>query len=158
MQLFTRTRRNHRPRGSRTDATVEASPAAMRQGVLTGVGLVMGLACALMPIRATALNPTFLGNTPLNFFQPDDFELMRNNAEQVLESTQPNAKQSWSNPKTGAAGFAQVAGQFKTADGTQCKRLRIFNKAGGLESVATYPVCKYSGRGWVINADAHPAK
>jgi hypothetical protein len=111
-----------------------------------------------MPMRVAAVNTTFLGNTPLNFSQPDDFALMRKTAEQVLESSQPNAKQSWSNPKTGASGFAQVTGQFKMADGTQCKRVRIFNKAGGLENVATYPVCKYSDRGWVINADAQAAK
>lgn len=158
MELFVRTRHNDGPRGSRTHATVNASQVAMRRGVSAGLSLLIVFACAVMPMRATALNPTFLGNTPLNFFQPADFDLMRKNAEAVLDSAQPNAKQSWSNPKTGASGFAQVASQFTMADGTPCKRLRIFNKAGGLESVATYPVCKYSGRGWVINADAQAAK
>ena len=136
---------------------VQAPPSPLWQGPSAAVSLLVVLACAVIPIRATAVTPNFLGNTPLNFFQPDDFALMKKSAQEVLDSTQANAKQSWSNPKTGASGFAQATGQFKTADGTLCKRLRIFNKAGGLENVATYPVCKYSGRGWVINADARPA-
>jgi surface antigen len=158
MEPFIRTRHNHGEGFSRTHRTAKAPQVAMRRGVSAGLGLLIALACGVMPMRVAALNPTFLGNTPLNFFQPDDFALMKKTAEQVLESAQSNAKQSWSNPKTGASGFAQVTGQFTTADGTQCKRVRIFNKAGGLESVATYPVCKYSDRGWVINADAKPAK
>jgi hypothetical protein len=125
--------------------------------VLPHLGLLIVLACALIPLPAVAVNLTFLGNSPVSFMQPDDVNMMRQNAEQVLESPQPNAKQTWSNPKTGASGFAQVTGQFKTADGTQCKRLRVFNRAGGMEGESTFPVCKYPDRGWVINADARPA-
>jgi hypothetical protein len=121
-------------------------------------GLMTAVVCAVIALPAGAVNLSFLGNSPLSFFQPADVDLMRKNAQQVLDSTQPSAKQAWSNPKTGASGFAQVTGQFTTADGTQCKRLRIFNKAGGVEGEATYPVCKYSDRGWVINADARPAQ
>jgi hypothetical protein len=32
------------------------------------------------------------------------------------------------------------------------------NKAKGLESDATYTVCKSAARGWVFNADATPAQ
>jgi hypothetical protein len=135
-----------------------SSQVMRRRGVSSGVALVIVLACAVMPISAIAVNLSFLGNSPVSFFQPDDVDLMRKNAQEVLDSAQPNAKQSWSNPKTGASGFAQVTGQFTMADGTQCKRLRVFNKAGGVEGVSTFPVCKYSGRGWVINTDAQPAK
>jgi hypothetical protein len=155
MHQLIRTRLNHER--SRTQAAAKSPQLALRRGMAGGLGLLIALACAVIPIRATAVNPSFLGNTPLNFFQPEDFALMKKSAQEVLDSTQPSAKQSWSNPKTGASGFAQAAGQFKTADGTLCKRLRIYNKAGGLENVATYPVCKYPDRGWVINADARPA-
>jgi hypothetical protein len=54
--------------------------------------------------------------------------------------------------------MAQVRGQFTATDGTPCKRLRIVNKAKGLESDATYTVCKYPDRGWVSNTDAAPAR
>lgn len=147
MQQVIRTRRYHAQRSSRTHAG---------RG-LPGLGLLIVLACALIPLRSVAVNLTFLGNSPVSFMQRDDVNMMRKNADAVLDSSQPNARQDWSNPKTGASGFAQVVGQFTLADGTPCKRLRVFNRAGGMEGESTFPVCKYPDRGWVINADARPA-
>jgi len=155
MQQLIRTRQYNARQSSRTDAAMKPVR-AMRRGVSSGAGLLILLACAVVPLRATAVNLGFLGNSPVSFFQKADVDLMMKNAHEVLDSAGVNAKQAWSNPKTGASGFAQVTGQFTIADGTLCKRLRVFNKAGGVEGVATYTVCKYSGRGWIINADAQP--
>ena len=107
---------------------------------------------------ASAGNLNFLKTSPLNYFKGDDMELMRQNAEKVLEDTGAQAKQSWSNPKTGASGLAQVRGEFKGSDGAPCKRLRIINNANGLKSDATYTVCKYPDRGWVMHTEASPAE
>jgi hypothetical protein len=60
--------------------------------------------------------------------------------------------------QTGSSGFAEVRSEFMAEDGAPCKRLRVANKAGGMESDATYAVCKYEGRGWLLNPDAKPAK
>jgi hypothetical protein len=81
---------------------------------------------------------------------------MLKNARAVLDADS-TARQGWSNPKTSASGFAQVRGQFTAADGAPCKQLRVENKFRNIESDATYTVCKYPDRGWVINADAQPA-
>jgi hypothetical protein len=158
MQQLIGTREYDGRQSPRTDGRTGAADVTMRHAVLPRLALLLLLSCTVIPLTATAVNLNFLGNSPVSFFKQDDAALMRKNAMEVLESPQPNAKQSWSNPKTGASGFAEVTGQFTTADGTPCKRLRVFNKAGGMEGEATYPVCKYSGRGWVINADAQPAK
>jgi hypothetical protein len=107
---------------------------------------------------APAGNLSFLANSPISYFSPDDMELMQQNSLKVLDDPGANAKQAWSNSKTGASGFAQVRGQFAASDGTPCKRLRVVNKAKGLQSDATYTVCKYPDRGWVFNADAAPPK
>lgn len=155
MQQLIRTRQYRTQRSSRTDSHLRVAP-VMGRGLSPGVGLLVALACAVIPLRAVAVNLGFLGNSPVSYFQKADVDLMMKNAHEVLDSAPPNAKRAWSNPQTGASGFAQVTGQFTIADGTLCKRLRVFNKAGGVESVATYTVCKYSGRGWVINADAKP--
>ena len=144
-------------RSSGIDAIVKPAAVMLRR-ISPGLGLMIVLACAMIPHPATAGNLSFLNNTPLSFFQRDDVDLMRKNALAVLESAQPNARQDWSNPRTGASGFAQVTGQFTMADGTLCKRVRVFNRAGGMEGEATYPVCKHAGRGWTINANAQPAK
>lgn len=102
-------------------------------------------------------NLTFLNDSPISYFKPEDTDLMMENARKVLDSSDPAAKQSWSNPKTGASGLAQVRGQFKASDGAPCKRLRVMNKMQNLQSDATYTVCKYPDRGWIINTDAQPA-
>lgn len=108
-------------------------------------------------ITASAGNLSFLADTPVAHFNADDMALMRENANKVLEAADANSKQSWSNAKTGASGMAQVRGQFTTSNGTPCKRLRIVNKITGLQSDATYTVCK-SADGWIFNADAAPPR
>ena len=108
-------------------------------------------------ITAFAGNLSFLADSPLGHFNSDDMALMRENANKVLEAPDANAKQSWSNAKTGASGLAQVRSQFTASNGTPCKRLRIVNRVKGLQSDATYTVCR-SADGWVFNADAAPAR
>jgi len=122
---------------------------------LAALALVAG--CTVV-ITASAGNLSFLADSPVSYFNPEDMELMRQNSLKVLDASGANTKQSWSNAKTGASGWAQVRQQFTASDGTPCKRLRIVNKARGLQSDATYTVCKYPDRGWVANADAAPAK
>jgi hypothetical protein len=116
--------------------------------------LVCGYAIA---VAAQAANLNYLKNSPVAYFQQDDTDMMMKNANAVLDSSDANAKKEWSNPRTGASGWAQVVGQFATSDGTPCKRLRLGNKAAQVEGESTYTVCKYPGRGWILNPDAKPA-
>jgi hypothetical protein len=109
-------------------------------------------------ITASAGNLNFLANSPVAYFNSDDMALMRETANKVLDSPDANARQAWSNAKTGASGIAQLRGQFTAANGTPCKRLRIINRVRGLESDATYTVCKSADNDWQFNADASPAK
>jgi hypothetical protein len=127
-----------------------------RATYLAAAAAILAMPTALTPAFGGNLN--FLGNSPLSYFKPEDMELMRQNAMKVLEDSSPTAKQSWSNPSTGVSGLAEVRGQFKATDGATCKRLRVANKAKGLESSATYTACNYPDRGWVLNTDATPAK
>jgi hypothetical protein len=129
-----------------------------RQARARRLSLLTILAVAAVPLAAYAANLAFLKNSPAYYFQPEDTDLMMKNARQVLDSADPAAKQEWSNPKTGASGLAEVRGQFTATDGVPCKRLRVTNKVKGVESDATYTVCKYPKRGWVVNVDAQPAK
>ncbi|HXZ59365.1 MAG TPA: hypothetical protein VEG26_04230 [Steroidobacteraceae bacterium] len=115
------------------------------------------LACsAISP--ADAGNLDFLKKTPAYYFKPEDTELMQKNAYAVLDSAEPAARREWSNPKTGASGLAEVRGQFTATDGAPCKRLRVVNRVKSVESDATYTVCKYPERGWIVNVDAQPAQ
>ena len=127
---------------------------SIRARWLAAFAFVAGLTAV---ITASAGNLSFLANSPVAYFNPEDMELMRQSATKVLEAPDPNSKQTWSNPRTGASGIAQVRGQFTTANGTPCKRLRIANRARGLESDATYTVCKSADQDWIFNANAKPA-
>lgn len=119
---------------------------------LAAVALVTGFVALS---SASAGNLSFLDKSPLAYFKPDDMEMMHQNARKALDGA--NARQTWSNANTGASGWAQVRSEFKSTDGAACKRLRIVNKAKGLQSDATYTVCKSADRDWVINTDATPA-
>jgi hypothetical protein len=119
--------------------------------------LLVLLVSAVSAIAAHAANLNFLQNSPISYFQPQDTDLMMKNARAVLDSSDPAAKRSWSNAKTGASGWAQAVGQFTASDGAPCKRLRLMNKFRNMENEATYTVCKYPDRGWVVNTDAQPA-
>ena len=119
-------------------------------------GLALFASCVIaLAVQASDLS--FLHASPVASFKQDDVDLMLKNARAVLDADS-TARQGWSNPKSGASGFAQVRGQFTAADGTPCKQLRVENKIRNVESDATYTVCKYPDRGWVINADAQPAR
>jgi hypothetical protein len=125
---------------------------------------VRGLVAFALLVAGTALttasggNLSFLDKSPVSYFTPEDFDMMHQNSTQVLDAQGASAKQAWSNAKTGASGWAQVRGQFTASDGVPCKRLRVVNKARGLESDSTFTVCKYADRGWVLNPDAAPAR
>jgi len=109
-------------------------------------------------ITASAGNLSFLANSPVAYFNQEDMALMRENANKVLDSPDANSQQSWSNPTTRASGMAQGRGQFTAANGTPCRRLRIVNRARGLESDSTFTVCKSADGDWIFNADAAPAR
>ncbi len=111
-----------------------------------------------IPLVASAEYLNFLKSSPLAYFKGNDYEMMQKNANDVLASTEPHAKKEWTNPKTGSSGLAEVRSEFTNTDGVPCKRLRIVNKAGGLQSDAIYAVCKYEGRGWLLHPDAKPAE
>ena len=128
---------------------------SIRARWLAAFAFVAGLTAV---ITASAGNLSFLAYSPVAYLTPDDMELMRQSATKVLEASDPNSRETWSNAKTGASGIAQVRGQFTASNGTPCKRLRIVNRARGLESDATYTVCRSPDQGWIFNADAAPAR
>src|SRR5262249_12098674 len=110
-------------------ATIHAGGRASRH-----VSLLALLVGAATGVAAYAGNLSFLNNSPIAYFKPDDVDLMMENARKVLDSSDPAAKHSWSNPKTGASGFAQAKGQFAASDGAPCKRVRIMNKMKNMQS------------------------
>jgi hypothetical protein len=125
---------------------------AHRSGLLT---LALIATCA--PALTFAGNLSFLKNSPVSYFKKQDMDMLTRTAEKVLDSQEPNASGSWSNPKTGNSGEITLAGQFTSTEGLACKRLRVLNRAKVVEGTALHTVCKTLDRGWVLHADARPA-
>jgi hypothetical protein len=112
------------------------------------LGLVL-----LLPMAASAQSGLgFMKNSPISYFDSEDIKLMKANAYAVLDSPESDAKGEWANPKTRHSGQAEVIKAF-TADGMPCKRLRMTNAAKGVTSDATYPLCKYPGKGWQVRPE-----
>jgi hypothetical protein len=109
-------------------------------------------------VLALAQPLPFMKSSPYASFKGKDYELMSANFKAVLESDETHVRREWSNSKTGSSGFAEVLSQFVATDGAPCKRMHLVNRAGGREGEATYAVCKYPERGWLLHPDAEPAK
>ena len=119
--------------------------------------LLMLVSSCVFAVGVQAQNLNFLRNSVMSNFQQDDTDMMRKNANEVLESSDPAASKEWSNPRTGASGSAEAVGQFTATDGAPCKRLRLVNRAQQQQSQSTHTMCKYKDRGWILNPDATPA-
>jgi len=89
-------------------------------------------------------------------FREDDFERMKKNVMEVLDSNAPRSKQAWSNPKTGSSGFAEIQSQFVASDGATCKRLHVGNKAEGFNAEGTYTMCKQQNGEWKLHLGEFP--
>jgi hypothetical protein len=126
-------------------------------GWRSGARLLAAAGVVLFAATIHAQNLNFLKASPLAQFTQEDVDLMLKNADDVLEAKEPAARREWSNPKTGATGTAEVLREFVGADGVPCKRLRVVNKAKSEARDVTHTVCKYEGRGWLVNSQAPAA-
>jgi surface antigen len=114
-------------------------------------------ASLVMNPAAWASNLSFLEDSPMTYFDKEDMRLQREAALKVLEDKSSRAQQTWKNPATGHSGKVHGLGAFTSQDGLACRRVRIFNRAEGVESQATYTVCKYAEQGWMFDPSAQPA-
>jgi len=117
----------------------------------------IALACLFMNPATQAANLGFLNDSPMSYFDDEDIRLLREAALKVLENKSSRTKESWTNPATGHSGRVEGRGAFTAEGGLACRRLRLSNRAKGMEGQATYTVCKDAEKGWMINPAAQPA-
>ena len=92
----------------------------------------------------------FLKNSPIYFFTQADLDLMNETALAVLNDSDPEASKEWSNSKTGYSGRVQSLGRYRSSDGEDCRKVKVWNQAKGLQSEAIYPVCKTASGDWQL--------
>jgi hypothetical protein len=105
---------------------------------------------AVVPAQAAGLG--FLKETPLYYFGDADRKLMNTAVLSVLNDADGEAVQEWSNPRNGYSGKVQGTGKFKSEDGLECRKLKIWMQARGVESESLYPVCRVDGGEWRLAA------
>ena len=125
-------------------------------GFAVRLAAAVAVAGLVLVPAARASNLGFLKDSPVSYFDEEDMRLMREAALKVLEDKSSRAKQAWKNPATGHSGKVEGQGAFKAVDGLPCRRVRVLNRAQGLEGQATYTVCKYPEQGWMLNPSAQP--
>ena len=94
---------------------------------------------------------SFLFNSPVRFYNAEDWKLLQAAAETALNNTPNGVKVNWSNPKTGSSGFLQPLNKI-TKNGLMCRNLKIFNNASGTQDQYVFMFCKYKS-GWKVPSD-----
>lgn len=105
---------------------------------------------AAAPGHAAGLG--FLKETPLYYFGDADRKLMNAAVLTVLNADDGHSAQEWRNPRNGYSGKVQGTGKFRSEDGLDCRKLKIWMQARGVESESLYPVCRVSGGEWRLAA------
>ena len=107
------------------------------------------LASALfLPLAAGAAGLGFLKETPLYYFTDADNKLMNEAVMGVLNDADAEARREWTNPKNGYSGRVQGTGKFRSSDGLDCRRVKLWTQARGVESETMLPVCRDAKGAW----------
>jgi hypothetical protein len=111
---------------------------------------VLASSMLLLSSGAGAAGLGFLKNSPLYYFNQADMKLMNEAARAVLDAPEANGQREWKNPKTGHSGKVESLGNFRSADGETCRKLKLWNQAKGIESESVFPVCKTGNGDWQL--------
>ncbi len=108
--------------------------------------LASGLLLTATP--AESVNFRFLDFSPVRHFTDEDWRLLRETGDDVLENKPDGTMATWKNPKSGASGTVRAVGTTTEEDGTVCRSLRIENRARGTQGQMTVTACKEPGEEW----------
>jgi len=93
----------------------------------------------------------FLAKYRIAYFTPEDSWLFKNTLYDVLNN-QPDGKTvTWINQKTGHSGKIKSTGTF-VQNGLTCRRVELFNSAGGVTGQGKVNFCRQEDGSWKIPA------
>jgi len=119
-----------------------------------GVTLIIGVAPSLSFAQT---NLGDLRDAPSGKFTAQDFDLLWATVDEVSRTKKPGTAKSWQNAATGSGGTIKLLNVFTTADGRDCRRLRIDNHAKSLKGSTKQIVCAGADGKWILDATARPA-
>jgi common-antigen outer membrane protein len=96
-------------------------------------------------------------DSPSAKFTPQDFEMFWATVDAVSVTRKPGTAKNWENTDTGSGGTIKLLNVFTTADGRDCRRLKVDNHAKKAKGSSKQIVCVGPDGKWTIDADARPA-
>ena len=120
------------------------------------LAVLVALAGIAGPARAQT-NINQFNDAPAAKFSPQDFEMFWASVNEVSAETSTGAVKTWENAATGSGGTIKLLKIFTSADGRDCRRLRVDNHHKSLKGSSKQTVCASPEGKWLIDADAKPA-
>ena len=110
--------------------------------------LTLVLMTSFFSLRAFSVSFDFLHNSPVRYFNDQDWKIFETTADTALNTLPDGKKITWQNPQTGNGGVFQPLDTVKK-NGLTCRNLKIFNSAQHRTDQYVFMFCKYSG-GWKL--------
>lgn len=102
---------------------------------------------------ALAGNVRWLRDSALSNMTPDDMEVLRSAARNVLDYGRDGESRRWENADTGAKGVLTPLESIEQ-DGEPCRRLELFNEVGSASGRSVFLFCRQKDGTWRIPAQS----
>ena len=109
---------------------------------------ILALSC-LLPGVSAAGAWTWMEQSPVSHFTPEDKQIMRTTARDALDNAKDGTKIGWENPETGHSGSVKPINTTER-DGLTCRKTRFFNSAEGLTAIQIHRLCRQKDGTWKI--------
>jgi len=113
--------------------------------------LMVIFAVILVPsMPALGLNPLFLYDDAIRYFDKKDWKLVDETAVAALNGNPDGETSKWINPKSGNSGSITPIKTYKNKQGQICRKTKMFNRTKKKKSEYTFLVCKQPDNDWKI--------
>lgn len=101
------------------------------------------------PVTFAVSGLGFLSKSPIAYFTPEDSRLFKHALYEVLDKQPDGKTEQWKNEQTGHFGRIRSVSTSRE-HGTTCRRILLFNSAGGVTGKARFNFCRQPDGTWKI--------
>jgi len=117
----------------------------------TFVSMLILMGSYLMPSLGWSYEFNFLIDSPVAYYNDQDWKLYKAAAKEALENRKNGSKVVWQNPANGHGGYF-IPLNTEKKKGLTCRQLKIFSYGNHRTDGSTFEVCKFPS-GWKIAGD-----
>ena len=109
----------------------------------------------LFSLPAYSVNLRFLAFSPVRFFNDQDWKLLEETSDDLLENAADGESRNWKNPKTGHHGTLKALRTYKNSEGETCREVQFANFARDMRGQSRWRLCQQpDGRGQIVEPAA----